>query len=113
MAPSRAPLLAVAGFGLGIWHVRLLGCASRKQFSRLQKTFLLLREAHAAPPRSNRRSASQQFDVAGCLRSVLLCARMRAAAGGTGVQVNTFEVGLDFQEELGEVFGYLLADSRS
>ena len=44
---------------------------------------LLLREAHAAPPRSNRRSASQQLDVVGCLRSVLLCARMRAAAVGT------------------------------
>ena len=29
---------------------------------------------------------------------------------GAGVQIDTFEVGLDFQEELGEVFGHLLAD---
>ena len=29
---------------------------------------------------------------------------------GTGVQIDMFEVGLDFQKELGEVFGYLLAD---
>ena len=29
--------LAVGGFG--IWRVRLFGCASWKQFSRLQKTF--------------------------------------------------------------------------
>ena len=33
--------LAVAGFGLGMWRVRLLGCASWKQFSRLQKAFCL------------------------------------------------------------------------
>ena len=31
--------LAVAGFGVGIWRVRLLGCASWKQFSCLQKAF--------------------------------------------------------------------------
>ena len=31
--------LAVGGFGLGIWRVRFLGCASWKQFSRLQKAF--------------------------------------------------------------------------
>ena len=31
--------LAVSGFGVGIWRVRLLGCASWKQFSRLQKAF--------------------------------------------------------------------------
>ena len=29
---------------------------------------------------------------------------------GAGVQIDTFEVGFDFQEELGEVFGHLLAD---
>ena len=29
---------------------------------------------------------------------------------GAGVQIDTFEVELDFQEELGEVFGHLLAD---
>ena len=33
-----------------------------------------------------------------------------AEHSGTGVQIDTFEVGLDFQEELGEVFGHLLAD---
>ena len=31
--------LAVAGLGFCIWRVRLLGCASWKQFSRLQKAF--------------------------------------------------------------------------
>ena len=29
---------------------------------------------------------------------------------GAGVQIDMFEVGLDFQEELGEVFGHLLTD---
>ena len=39
---------------------------------------------------------------------------MRAATVGAlrcaGVQIDTFEVGLGFQEELGEVFGHLAAD---
>ena len=40
-ADSSYVVTFVAGLRVGIWRVRLLGCASWKQFTRLQKAFCL------------------------------------------------------------------------
>ena len=96
----------------GIWRVRFLGCASWKQFSSLQKAFCFcakLTLLHLIP--IDEAPASSSMLRAVCV--LRCCARMRAAAVGAPMcwsQIGTFEVGLGFQEELGEVFGHLAAD---
>ena len=72
--------LAVAGFGLGIWRVKLLGCASWKQFSRLHKAFCLCEKLtllRLVP--IDEAPASGSMLRAFCAAA---CAQMRAAAVG-------------------------------
>ena len=88
--------LAVSGFGVGTWRVRLLGCpVSRRRF---------------ASARSSRccSTSFQWMKRQPAVRCCGLSAFSEQRIGG--VQIDTFEVGLGFQEELGEVFGHLAAD---
>ena len=105
--------LTVAGFGLGIWRVRLLGCASWKQFSRLQTAFCLCEKLsllHLVPIDEAPASGSMLRAVCALCGCVHEREQQLPEHCGTGVQIDMFEVGLGFTEELGEVFGYLLAD---
>ena len=98
--------LAVAGLGFCIWRVRLLCCALWKQFSRLQKAFCFCEKLtllHLVPVDEAPASSSM-------LRAVCAAVCTLAEHCGAGVQIDTFKVGLDFEEELGQVFGHLLAD---
>ena len=104
--------LAVAGFGLGIWRVRLLCGASWKQFSRLQKLFCFCEKLtllHLVPIDEAPASSSMLRAVCVLCCCVHKCQQQLSEHRCAGVQIDTFEVGLDFQKELGEVFGDLLA----
>ena len=100
--------LAVAGFGVGIWRVRLLGCASWKQFSCLQKTFCFCEKLtllHLVPIDEAPASSSMLRAVCVLCGCVHEWEQQLSEHCGAGVQIDVFEVGLGFQEELGEVFG--------
>ena len=80
---------------------------SRRRFASHEKLTLLhlVRQSMKAP-------ASGSMLRAVCVLCCCVHEREQQLAEhcGAGVQIDTFEVGLDFQEELGEVFGHLLAD---
>ena len=81
---------SLAGFGLGIWRVRLLCCASWKQFSRLQKAFCLCEKLtllHLVPVDEAPASSSMLRAVCvlcGCVHE----GRQLAEHCGTGVQID-------------------------
>ena len=111
VAPSRAPLARCRW--LRPRHLAREAPRLVETVLRSPEDVLLLREAHVAPPRSNRRSASQQLDVAGLSAfCAAVCADESSSCRSTDVAESTFEVGLGFQEELGEVFGYLFLKAR-
>ena len=95
-----------------LW-LAVAGCASWKQFSRLQKAFCFCEKLtllHLVP--IDEAPASGSMLRAVCVLCCCVHEREQQLSEHrcAGVQIDTFEVGLDFQEELGEVFGHLLAD---
>ena len=94
VAPSRAPL---ARF---LWLRRRHLAREAPRLSRLQKAFCFCEKRCSTSFQSMKRQPA--------VRCCGLSAFSEQRIGG--VQIDTFEVGLGFQEELGEVFGHLAAD---
>ena len=95
VAPSRAPLARC------LWLRRRHLAREAPRLSRLQKASASARSSRCS---TSFRSVKRQPAVRCCGLSAISEQRIG------GVQIDTFEVGLGFQEELGEVFGHLAAD---